>query len=214
MTSDIRCFVLDALNQALATWCEITGLDTSSPEWGEVAAVLDDCGLLDADRLPQHSLFDAEDAPPPPEHIAAVLRTRTALIGGARIAQQREDVDLSYATGVEVMAVLLDQLYRTLEPWQFTGGEEVLGSEAAQRLLCVARSPSDALGFLLVTRCLTYDIDEQPPLIALLLRVALDNDDLARDVFARIPELGREYQVGLAPLCDGRWIIYDTNKEN
>lgn len=211
-------FVLREMNEAVAAWEEITGLSGSSPEWGEVLAVLDDCGLLDADRTPPRTLFDNEDSPPPPEHTAAVLRTTTAIVAGAYMA--REQPKLPPATCVEIMMVLLDRFHpRLVDEW-FTGYDEVLGVKAARRVQALADSPSAALGWLIEQEQLIKDLDVAPgtmsewlsPVLALLLDLARQDDTVAERLFTQLSQRlpGDAYAYELAPLCDGQWVVFST----
>lgn len=205
-------FVLPELNAARDTWATVTGLDTSSPEWGEVMAVMDDCGLLSADQLPSPTLFDGEDAAPPPEHTAAVLRTRLALAGSAYLVRRSERT-LAPATAVEIMAVLLDQVYAGTEKWDPEYAEMRLGADVADRLVGLVDSPSEALRYLRDRehRWTVREPDVTDPLSWLVLDKAYDSDGVALAVFADLDRIAAHgYQAAIAQLCDGRWVMYRT----
>lgn len=191
-------FSLPETHAALARWCEITGLDETSAEWGEVSQVLRDTGLLDADRCPP--LFD---------EAVGTRALRMAVVGGALVSRAMPKLDLATATAVT--AALLECRYADMAGWPEELALTRLEVETPQRVIQLADSPADALAVLLRPALEHPDAQMwalKHPSAPLTLHEAMADDRFALRVFDR---LGRQHGIGLAALSYGGWLLYDCS---
>jgi hypothetical protein len=99
---------LPATSGAIARWKDITGLTTSSPEWGEAMRAAQHCGLLSPLGSPRW-----------------VIRAGLALVVGAHLVHRCRKIDLSYANGLEIALLFLDRCHRELSTLSFDHADEV-----------------------------------------------------------------------------------------
>jgi hypothetical protein len=202
-------------NDAYRTWCEMTGLDQTSPAWGEVWQVLEQSGLLDADRAPQPGLFDPPQLPT--GDTAELRRLRLALLGGAFLASTHGDKEYGTATAV-VAALTEHELADQGLPFEQELTRAQLLLDDPRTVIAVRDSPSETLLWLLhehgVPDWLT-SIDgpgEQPlwrpqphALLTLIMHEAMISDEFSVRVFAAAAARGGHR---LLPLCHGQWLAY------
>jgi hypothetical protein len=186
---------LPATSGAIARWKDITGLTTSSPEWGEAMRAAQHCGLLSPLGSPR-----------------GVIRAGLALVVGAHLVRRCRKIDLSYANGLEIALLFLDRCHRELSTLSFDHAEDRLTVLADERLLQVVGTPAHGLSYLLTL----YGQwpESLHPLAELILSKAIASDEVALDVFRGLVGIsGPEYQVELAPLSDGRYVVFRRNTE-
>lgn len=207
MTTTRAVFTLPECNEAFARWQEITGLDATSPEWGEVRQVLHHAGLLAADRDLDPVLFEMPTSERA-RHADAVFRLRLCLLAGARYVEQEAEAALDVATATAVVAALLDDFYDRGFWAEFNRWVTRLSAEVPRRVVTVVHNPADALNHL-VDRA-----GGMPEGLATLHQVvwqaAMGSDQVARTVFA-VLEGSREHRLKLVPLCTGQWLLYRNN---
>lgn len=203
-------FTLPETHAALVRWQEITGLDETSPEWGEVYQVLKDTELLHADRCPQRALFDPPDLPLGETTEAIALRL--AIVGGAVFHRQAiglaEHEKYSLGTCTAIVAAMLVGFYDTMSGLPFEQALLRLEIELPKRVRGLALYPSIALKWQAEGMVAAGQLG-RTSMAAQVLLAAFDDDEFAVRVFARTagdPDL----HVGLAPLCTGSWVVYDS----
>lgn len=216
MTTAVGRFTLPETHAAYLRWAEATGLDCTSTTWGEVWSVLDQCGLLAADRLPQRSLFDAPDLPLGEPAGARALRW--AVLAGiglvpAGMPDPADRVILDPATGAAVVAALLEHVYFDLD-LDFEVALTLLRIEVPKRIVAVVDTPGQALAMPIAraieeTYRATGRQDAVHPTVLQVLDEATQDDEFAQRVFGRLARDAR-YRTGLVPLCHGQWLVYRT----
>lgn len=207
-------FALPEVRAAFKQWQATTGLDQTSPEWGEVWQVLKDSGLLA--QAQQAALFDDPDTAP--DQTRAL---RLAIMGGAVLYRQllgqpqRAGLEgLSIAQCTAMAAALIERFYQDngllggLDVWQAL---TLLERELPVRVRGVVRSPEVALRWQLrdKPRRETDHTGTGHSLLDHVLAEAVDNDDFAHKVFART-HTDPCVRLGLEPLCTGEWLLYST----
>lgn len=204
---------LPEVRVAFDRWQAITGLDQTSPEWGEVWQVLKDTGFLAA--LQQRGLFDDQDRLP--GNSASAVAFQMAVIGGARLHHQlasepqRAGLEgLSVGQCTAVAAALIVQYATLFDGLPLEPCLTQLDIELNRRVRAVLRSPRVALRWQL-GKLAPHDFGHAcgHSLLDLVVAEAIDNDDYAANVFVRASS-DLCVQLGLAPLCTGEWLLYSS----
>jgi hypothetical protein len=203
MNAVVRRFRLPESHAAYLRWCEVTGLDESTTAWGEVWQVLDQCGLLEADTMPQQRLFD------PPGEQPLLRALRLALLGGAYYSTA-EGVDPATATAV-VSALMAAEF--TGLGLSFEQELTLLRREVPRMVVEVVDTPSQAL--LRPVRLAVEEMygaaggqaEKVNDLVLQILDAATHDDAFARRVFRRLASDVR-WRVNLIGLCHGQWLVY------
>jgi hypothetical protein len=201
-------FSLPETRAAWDEWSRRTGLDWDAPEWGEVLAALDSCGLLAADRVAQQSsLFD----PPSPSGAAPrVLRLRAAIVASAELHRGGWGHDL--ATSALIVAAVLDRFYSDDQLCPIESLVDRLTGELPTRVYGLAPTPSAALASVLRADTLAVLAREpymrdKPALIRLVLEEAEADDRFAERIFDRLTA-DPAWRLALLRLGDGRCMLY------
>lgn len=204
MATMIGSFRTAEVRAAAARWREVTGLAEEGTEWGEVWQVLEQCGLLEADRAPQGSLFDAPDTPV--GETGPVRELRLVLMAGAYYSVE---CGVDPAVAVAVVAALLRHEFSDLG---LTVEQELtlLRMEVPARVVAVSDTPAEALAVpLMGVTAAVEDLPALPELVAVVLSEATRDDGFARRVFARLAADPR-WRTKLVELCHGQWLTYRT----
>lgn len=200
-------FLLDEARAAQARWNDITGLDQSSSDWGEVWRVLADSYLLDADRMAEQEL-DLFDLPSSgARHPSQKMRRlRIAVIAGAQYAKSQSRFDVATSTAI-VIAVM-----NRVSPGPISDEERALRAlarELPNRVVDVFATQSDALRWRVdhILGCWRPE-DRQKVLdseLHMILSKASGSERVAEEVFAQLAAW-RGVRLGLLSLCYGGWL--------
>lgn len=212
MATSSGTFTLRETQAALREWCLLTGLDVTSPTWGEVWQVLSQSGLLEADRNPQRTLFDPDaalgDTP-------GVRRLCLAIQAGVGIRTHplagRDPVNLDPATGTAVVAALMEHHYSEVDRLSFERALTLLNQDLPQRVLGIYDTPGQALGDQLGVEVGTLlnrpDMTGVPDIIMQVIGEAIEDDRFAERVFRALAE-HEFWRLALVPLCHGQWVVF------
>lgn len=206
-------FLLPEAQDAQARWDDITGLDASSPDWGEVWRVLVDSRLLDADRMAEQEL-DLLDLPTSGSRHPSqkMRRLRVAVIAGAEYWRTQKRFDLATATAI--VTAVVDRAH----PGAISDEERLIRELVRTlpgRVVDVFPTRTDALHWR-VDRALSRwsQADRDRVLdseLGMILQVASGYETVAEEVFVRLAA-NRNLRLALLPLCYGGWLAYSEGQ--
>jgi hypothetical protein len=205
-------FLLPEAQAAQARWSDITGLDESSSDWGEVWRVLFDSRLLDADRMAEQEL-DLFDLPSSgSQHPSQKMRRlRVAVIAGAEYWASQKRYDVATATAI-VVAVM-----NRVHPGVISDEERTvreLVRELPDRVVEVFATRSDALRWRIDKVLASWKPEDrarvQDSELHTILTVASAYEMVAEEVFMRL-SAARFVRIALLPLCYGGWLALHLN---